>query len=221
MSAQSLFNALKAKNIIGSHGTVYFEMQNSKCVINDSSIVGNVIQSWLQDFMNKNNIQYRTVDNTQEFPDFYLSQDKNDVELLEVKCFTKSANFDVANFLSYCHSILEKPYRLNADYLIFEYSTSGNGIIIKNIWLKKVWEICGGSDRSAIKIQWKKGQAYNIRPSTWHGTKKVKYPAFSTRLDFIKGLQEVLNTHSSADSLRKDFVKKVSNLFKEQTGEDL
>lgn len=221
MSAQSLFNALKEKNIIGSHGTVYFEMQNSKCVIKDSSIVGNVIQSWLQDFMNKNSINYRTVDNTQEFPDFYLSQDKNDVELLEVKCFTRSANFDVANFLSYCHSILDKPYRLNADYLIFEYAVSESGIIIKNIWLKKVWEICGGSDRSAIKIQWKKGQSYNIRPANWYGKGRIKYPPFSSRLEFVKALQMVLNTHSSADSLRKNFTQNVRKLFKAQTNEDL
>lgn len=221
MTAKRLFNTLKEQNIIGSHGAVYFEMQNSKCIINDNSIIGNVIQSWLRDFMDKNNIRYRTVDNTQEFPDFYLSQEKNNIELLEVKCFTKSANFDVANFLSYCYSILEKPYRLNADYLIFEYAPLKEGIIIKNIWLKKVWEICGRSNRSAVKIQWKKGQAYNIRPATWYGKKQVRYPAFTTRLDFVKGLQEVLNTHSSADFLRKDFIKKVSILFKEQTGENL
>lgn len=221
MSAQSLFNILKEKNIIGSLGTVYFEMQNSKCIIRDNNIIGNVVQSWLQDFMSKNNINYRTVDNTQEFPDFYLSLDRNDVELLEVKCFTKNANFDVANFLSYCHSVLEKPYRLNADYLIFEYSTLENGIMIKNIWLKKVWEICGSSDRSAIKIQWKKGQPYNIRPANWYGKGKIKYPPFLSRLEFVKALQTVLNTHSSADSLRKNFTQNISRCFKKQTDTDL
>ena len=103
--------------------------------------------------MKTNSVYYRLVDNTQEFPDFFLDEQKNDVNLLEVKCFTKSANFDIANFMSYCTSVMQNPHRLNADYLIFEYLADQNGITIKNIWLKKVWEICSSSDRSAVKIQ--------------------------------------------------------------------
>ncbi len=171
--------------------------------------------------MQMNDIYYRLVDNTQEFPDFYLDEALNDKYLLEVKCFTNSANFDVANFLAYCRSINEKPYRLNADYLIFEYDTSDNGIIISKIWLKKVWEICGASERSAIKIQWKQVQPYNIRPANWYGTSKIQYPPFNSRLEFVKALQAVLNTHQSADSLRKNFLNNVADLFKKQTNEDL
>lgn len=185
------------------------------------SIIGNVIQSWLQSFMRANDIYYRLVDNTQEFPDFFLDSELNNSNLLEVKCFTKSPNFDVANFLSYCHSIIEKPYRLNADYLILEYSVSDAGITISRIWLKKVWEICGSSERSAVKIQWKKGQSYNIRPANWYGNGKIQYPPFESRLDFVKALQMVLNTHQSADNLRKNFAQNVMNLYKEQTGENL
>lgn len=140
---------------------------------------------------------------------------------MEVKCFTKSANFDIANFIAYCHSIYQKPCRLNADYLIFEYLADQNGITIKNIWLKKVWEICSSSDRSAVKIQWKKGQPYNIRPATWHGKGKVKYPPFTSRLEFVQALQKVLNTHPSVDGLRKNFVSSIEKTFKEQTGEEL
>jgi hypothetical protein len=219
--AEKLFQILLSQNIIGSCGTVFFEMQGAKYQINDNSIVGNVIQSWLQSFMKVNNVSYRLVDNTQEFPDFFLDSERNDINLLEVKCFTRSANFDVANFLAYCRSISEKPYRLNADYLIFEYSTSEKGISIEGVWLKKVWEICGGSDRSAVKIQWKQGQPYNIRPANWYGNGKIQYPPFTSRIEFIKALQMVLNTHQSADILRKNFVHNVATLFKAQTGEEL
>lgn len=221
MSSKSLFEALKLKDIVGSCGVIYCEIHHSKYRIEDNSIVGNVIQSWLQSFMKANDIYYREADNTQQFPDFFLNKVRNDIDLLEVKWFTKNANFDIANFLAYCHSILENPYRLNADYLIFEYNTSDKGITIKNIWLKKVWEICGGSDRSEVKIQWKKGQSYNIRPANWYGKGKIKYPPFKSRLDFVKALQRVLNTHSSADTLRKNFLKNVSDLFKIQTNEEL
>lgn len=218
---EKLFQTLLSKNIVGSCGIVFFEMQGNKYQINDNSIVGNVIQSWLKSFMKMNNINYRTVDNTQEFPDFFLDKKRDDTNLLEIKCFTGSANFDIANFLAYCRSISEKPYRLNADYLIFEYSASDDGITINNIWLKKVWEICGASERSAVKIQWKQGQPYNIRPANWYGKGKIQYPPFTSRLEFIKALQTVLNTHQSADNLRKNFVNNIATLFKNQTNEDL
>ncbi len=117
--------------------------------------------------------------------------------------------------------MLKHPYRLNADYLIFEYKNSNNEIIINNLWLKKVWGICGGSERAAIKIQWKKGQPHNIRPSNWYGNGKIQYPPFTSRLKFVEALQEVLNTNPSADSLRKNFLKNISTLFKEQTGDNL
>jgi hypothetical protein len=219
--AQKLYECLLSKNIVGSPGKIFFEIQNFRCQINDNSIIGNVIQAWLQSFMEANSIHYKTVSNTQEFPDFYLDDSSDNRNLLEVKCFTKSANFDIANFLSYCTSIAEKPYRLNADYLIFEYKNVKNEIVISRIWLKKVWQISGASDRSKIKAQWKKGQIYNIRPSNWYGKGKIQYPPFQSRLEFVTALQEVLNTHPSADTLRKDFLKNVSSLFKQQTGEDL
>ena len=71
------------------------------------------------------------------------------------------------------------------------------------------------------KLQIKKGQIYNIRPATWHGKGKVKYPPFTSRLEFVQALQKVLNTLQSADMLRKNFIANVSNLFKNQTGEDI
>lgn len=221
MSAKNLFNTLIKRNIVGDSGVVYFQMNGIKTIINDNNIIGNVIQSWLQSFMDKNNIFYRLVEHTQKFPDFYLNKKLNNISLLEVKCFTGSANFDVANFLAYCHSIVENPYRLNADYLIFEYEPQLDKIVIKNIWLKKVWEICGSSERSSIKIQWKKGQPYNIRPANWKGGKNVKYPPFTSRLEFVQALYQVLKTHPSADELRKNWLKNVSTLFKKQTGSAL
>lgn len=188
--AQYLHESLLSKNIIGSSGKIFFEIQDFRCQINDNSIIGNVIQSWLQSFMRANHIDYRLVSNTQEFPDFYLNKNLDNSDLLEVKCFTKSANFDIANFLSYCNSVIKNPYRLNADYLIFEYKNFDNEIIINQVWLKKVWEICGKSDRSEVKIQWKKGQPYNIRPANWYGSGKIQYPPFESRLEFVEAYRK-------------------------------
>ena len=85
------------------------------------------------------NITFVEMDNTQEFPDFILDPFDRENNLLEVKAFNYDAGpgFDIANFESYCDSVRIKPYRLNADYLIFFYSMNDTEIKIKNIWLKK------------------------------------------------------------------------------------
>jgi len=219
--AQKLYECLLSRGIVGSCGKVFFEIHNEKYQINDNSIVGNVIQAWLKSFMENNGISYRIADNSQDFPDFFLHNDRNDIDLLEVKCFTKSANFDIANFLAYCNSILNYPYRLNTDYLIIKYTQTEVGINIDNIWLKKVWEICRPSERSAINLQIKHGQIYNIRPGNWYGKGRIKYPPFTSRMEFIKAIQKVLNTHPSSDILRKNFTNRIAELFKKQTNQDL
>ena len=136
MSAQNVYDKLMQTGIISAKGETYFEMHNIKTVIHDSSIVGNVIQEWLKSFMDAHGIRYRLKKNTQEFPDFLMSEHSDEVDLLEVKCFKKSPNFDVANLQAYSRSLLDKPYRLDADYLIIEYIEVHGGIVIKNIWLK-------------------------------------------------------------------------------------
>lgn len=130
-------------------------------------------------------------------------------------------NFDIANFLSYCTSILSYPYRLNTDYLIIKYTQTELGINIDDIWLKKVWEICRSSERSAINLQIKHGQIYNIRPANWYGKGRIKYPPFTSRIEFVNAIQQVLNTHSSGDMLRKNFTNNIATLFKQQTEQEL
>ena len=54
-------------------------------------IVGNVIQEWLQGWLDKNKIFYSVNKNSQMPPDFFLSEDKTK-SLLEVKAFNRSAS---------------------------------------------------------------------------------------------------------------------------------
>lgn len=220
MTAQKVYDKLMKTGIISATGEVTFEMQNIKTVVKDSSIVGNVMQDWLKSFLDTHSIAYRLKANTQEFPDFLMHPTKDDSELLEVKCFKKSPNFDVANFQAYARSLLDKPYRLDANYLIFEYIDLHGGIAIKNIWLKKVWEICCDSERSPLKIQWKQGVPVNIRPATWYA-KNPTYTPFNSRKDFVIAVKKVLDTSSVSAGLQKDWFKKVSEKYKLQTGNDL
>ncbi|MFN9398617.1 MAG: NgoBV family restriction endonuclease, partial [Dolichospermum sp.] len=72
--------------------------------INEKSAVGDLFQEWFAEWMRQKNINFRTKQNTQEFPDFLVDENSNITGLLEIKSFYYSANFDVANFEAYCDS---------------------------------------------------------------------------------------------------------------------
>lgn len=220
MSADKLFERLKVSGIVGAKGTTHFELHGIKTLVQDSSVIGNVIQEWLASFMRQHNIAYKMPDNTQEFPDYFVDESNGDHGLLEVKCFKKSPNFDIANFMAYCRSLVEEPRRLDAQYLIFEYAPNDDGIVIKRIWLKKVWEITGASERAAVKIQWKQNQAVNIRPATWY-SKNTQYPPFAARRDYVLALKKVLDTSPAGGDWRKNWIKVVEKKYQEQTGQVL
>jgi hypothetical protein len=220
MSAKQLFDELLQSKLIGSQGHTLFELNGISTPITDSSVVGNIIQEWLKAFMQTKGIAHSSPDNTQEFPDFFMRPGSLKTDLLEVKCFQKSPNFDVANFLAYCRSLVDSPYRLDADYLIVEYKPNALGIVIESIWLKKVWEICSASERAPLKIQWKQNVAFNIRPATWYA-KNPSYPAFTSRREFVSALKAVLDTNPSGGDWRKKWFETVCKKYKEQTGNDL
>lgn len=139
MLANKLFNFLLEDEIINSEGFTKFTLADISINVHDINIVGYVLQEWLKNYMKKKHIYFRVKKNTQEFPDFLLdTNDSDKVNLLEVKVFTKTPNFDVANFAAYAKSLREHAYRLDAKYLIFEYerirqNNNENRIIIKNI----------------------------------------------------------------------------------------
>jgi NgoBV restriction endonuclease len=220
MSAKKLYETLISSGIIGATGETNFELHGLKTLVRDSSIVGNVIQEWLKAFMKDKKIPFRIKTNSQEFPDFLMNPKNDQIDLIEVKCFKKSPNFDVANFLAYCRSLTTAPYRLDADYLIFKYEENETGIVITDIWLKKVWEICSPSERSPLKIQWKQSVPFNIRPSTWYA-KKPKYLSFASRLEFTTAIKQVLDTSSIGGGLQRGWITSVKSLYKTQTGSEL
>jgi type II restriction enzyme len=221
MSAKILFDKLHNAGIIGASGETYFELHGLKTQVRDSSVVGNIVQEWLKLFMESNGIAFRLKKNTQEFPDFLMHPTKDDVDLLEVKCFKKSPNFDVANLAAYCRSLLSNAYRLDSDYLIIEYQENDDGtILIKRAWLKKAWEICTNSERASIKTQVKQGFPYNIRPATFYSA-KAKYKPFKSRLELVQALKTAIDAIPNMNNIQKDWFKKVSALYKAQTGNEL
>ncbi len=217
MSAQILHQLLQAQGVVGSQGSTTFNLAGISTPIVDISVVGSLIQEWLEVFMHKHGVVFSKPTNSQTFPGFFMSQASTTADLLEIKCFTQSANFDVANFNAYCRSLMTDAYRLDADYLIFEYAAAGHQVTIKNIWLKKVWEVSGGSARSAVKLQWKQNQAFNIRPTTWYSA-KTAYPPFQSRRDFVNALKQIFSTQPAYVS---NWFQTVCNNYLRHTGQPL
>ena len=140
ITAPQLFNDLKSINWSLTYGSITFTLNNINVIIDTTDTVGVTLQSWLKQYFLTNNIYFRENSNSQEFPDFYLGN-CNDSNLLEIKAFNfcNTPAFDIANFDSYCDLVVEKPYILDADYLIFGYSMDNDGrITINDIWLKKI-----------------------------------------------------------------------------------
>lgn len=198
ISALELYNRLLESNIIDSSGSINFNLNGTSVAIDTTDIVGNCIQSWLKQWMSDSDIFCKEPESTQIFPDFYLSDNENE-NLLEIKAFNFLASpaFDIANFEAYCASLESKSYRLDADYLIFGY-TMNNGIItIKKIWLKKIWEIAGKSNRYALNTQIKRGVIYNIRPVS--NFKYDREPAFHSKEEFLAAVYSTLESYRGHD----------------------
>ena len=145
LTAQQVYDKLiNEDKILELQGQIRFFLGDVNIIVRQKDVVGNIMQEWLQGWLDKNNIEYDVNENTQMPPDFFLNKTNKAVNLLEVKAFNRKASpgFDIADFRMYAEEIVEKPYMLDVDYLIFGYDMSKDGIVtIKDVWLKKVWSI--------------------------------------------------------------------------------
>lgn len=150
--------------------------------------IGGLIEEWVGIWAIEQGFDIKKATESQTFPDYFVGE--NDA-LLEIKAFdyNASANFDIANFESYCSSLAHTPSRLYSDYLIFGYQIIGHKISIKDIWLKKIWEITCPSERWPLKTQTKRDVIYNIRPASWYSSRS-KYKAFNNPEAFVNALYE-------------------------------
>ena len=222
LDAQNIYAKLLEEGITARKGEARIEFMGVDVRLRDKSAVGNMLQEWFGNWLTHHQIQYRVKDNTQEFPDFLLHETGDDIGLLEVKTFDdeSSANFDVANFDAYRRSLLTDAYRLDADYLILSYQLNDEGILtIPNIWLKKIWEITGASERYPLKCQVKQDVIYNIRPITWYSN-RTTYKPFTSRSDFVFALYETIALYTT-DLEANDWFEQFKSKYVEQVGHPL
>lgn len=221
LSAQEIYNKLvNDDKILELKGRIKFLFGDVNIIVKQKDVVGNIIQEWLKGWFDKRGVEYALSENTQMPPDFFLNPDDKTKDLLEVKAFNREASpgFDIADFRMYSEEIIDKPYMLDADYLIFGYDMSDNGIVtIKDLWLKKVWEITRRMNGWAINLQIKQGVVHKIRPGVWYSNNKGNIPMFKCLEDFIAAIEETVyqnpKTHNGAAAWKNKFLESYERYY--------
>jgi len=216
LTAQELYdNLVYQDKILTLKGRIKFHLGDVSIVVRQRDVVGNIMQEWVQGWLDAHDIAYGPSENTQMPPDFYLNPTDKEKNLLEIKAFYIKANpgFDIADFKMYSDELISKPYVLDTDYLIFGYDMSDDGTVtVKKLWLKKVWEITRPMSNYPINLQVKKGVVHKIRPGKWYGTsRKGSYPLFNNKSDFLSAIEQTVYqnpaTHDDAGTWKKRFTE--------------
>lgn len=208
--------------IIGETGSIKFTVKDLSILVKTKDSVGNLLQEWLKAWFQENSIDFEENTNSQTFPDFLLDKDDHTKGLLEVKSFDfdRGPGFDLANFDSYCNSLLTHAYRLDSDYLILSYQMTDGQISIKNVWVKKIWELACPSGTYPLKVQEKKNVIYNIRPSVWYSDRST-YKPFSSKEEFLSALNNTRYQYPQTRHTNAHWLNKVLKNYQEYTGVSL
>ena len=223
LTAQQVYDKLVYEDrIFELQGQIRFYLGDVDIIVKQKDVVGNIVQEWLQGWLEKRGIEFDLNDNTQMPPDFFLDKDDHTKGLMEVKAFNreKGPGFDIADFRAYEEEIVDAPYMLNVDYLIFGYEMTEDGIvIIRDLRLKKVWEICCSSADWALKLQVKAGVVHKIRPGTWY-SQRPQFGCFASKEHFLSAVEEVMyqnpKTHEVAGSWKRNCVRSYRDFYGEE-----
>lgn len=218
VTAQEIRQMLINDGIYEQVGNITININDLSVVLHQNDIVGNALQEWIYNYLIFNNIYFRPPIG-QTFPDFFLSP-LDDRNLCEMKSFNYESGpaFDVADFRSYIRSLPSHPYRLDSDYLMFGYTNTIEGEIrIREIWVKKVWEITGLSVENLLTAQRKNNRLVNIRPFTFYSSRARTRP-FSSLEEFLRTLyQEHRNDIQSSREARQ-WLNSVIDAYEDYSG---
>jgi len=214
-------------NIYNSEAKMEFTFLRVKSLV-DKDAVGYTFQAWLRDWFIKKKIYFNQRHNSQKSPDFIIKKKEN-LGWLEIKVYGDSgASFDLKSWDAYLNLMLDEPYYINADYLIFNYTINKNKkITIKKIYLKKIWELSKPmTSRSQIawpvSLQYKNKNIVNLRPN--QAILEDKEPTFyKNKIEFLEAIQKTIDMYSKSQEKYKNgmWLKNVKIKYKEIFNVDL
>jgi hypothetical protein len=221
LTAQEIFSKLMLEDkILEVKGQIKFYLGNVDIVVKQRDVVGNIMQEWLEGWLKQNDINYKLNPNSQMPPDFYLNLEDKTRDLLEVKAFNYDASpgFDIADFNAYQSEIIDKPYMLHTQYLIFGYQMQEDGfVVIKRLWLQNVWEICRRMENWPLNLQIKDKVVHKIRPCTWYSKgRAIKYKPFVSLEDFIAAMEQTVYQNPKTREKSGEWLKLFHRSYEKQ-----
>ena len=220
LTGQEVYDKLiNEDKILELTGQIKFFFGDVNIIVKQKDVVGNIIQEWLQGWLDKRGIEYAPSENTQMPPDFFLNPDNKTINLLEVKAFNRNASpgFDIADFRMYEEEIIDKPYMLDVDYLIFGYDMSDDGVVtVKDLWIKKVWQITRCMKEWPINLQVKQNVVHKIRPGVWYSNSS--YPMFQSLEDFLSAIEETVWQNPKTREVSGTWKRKFIESYKQYYG---
>jgi len=125
----------------------------------------------------------------QKSPDYYNRK----IYEYELKCFEKSAGFDISAYNAYIEQLVLKNgicrKVFNTKYLVFKYNLYGCKIRIQKFWMLNIWDLVSYTGKYPISIQNKRGIWHNIRPSSEKGWADNKRTAKQFIESIIKSIE--------------------------------
>ena len=219
-SAKQIYDKLiNEDGILTAKGQIKFFFDDLEVLVKKKDVVGNIMQEWVEAWLKKNDVEYSENPNTQMPPDFYLNPTDFTHSLLEVKAFNYEASpgFDIADFKAFATTVLDEPYMLDVDYLIFGYVMNEGIVTVKKVWLKKVWEITSPMKKWGVKVQEKKNVIYKLRPAKWYA-KRMDYPIFRSMEDYISALEQTIYDYPDTRSISVHWADKLVKNYENFSG---
>jgi len=225
ITAEEIYNRLlDSDKILEPAGQIKFFLGDLANVVRQRDIVGNIIiQKWFEGWLRKNGCAYAPNTDIPMPPDFYLDPDNKDKNLLAVKAFNlaSSPGFDIADFCAYQEEIIKKPYLLHVKYLIFGYEMTDDGyVVIRQIWLKNVWEICRAMTNYPLNLLVKDDVIHTIRPATWYG-KNTNFPVFECLEDFVSAIDHTVYLNPRTRDISGTWCSIFKNSYRSKYGKKL
>ena len=225
LTAQEIFDKLVNEDrILTVKGQIKFHLGDVSTIIKKKDVVGNILQEWLEAWLADRGIDFEPNPNTQMPPDVFLNPDDHTKNLLEVKAFNfeSSPAFDIADFKAFVRELIEKPYHLETDFLIFGYvmDEDTGDVIVKHLWLKKIWEITKPMADWPITVQYKNEILQKMRPGNWYSSRS-KFKLFESMEDYLAAFEETIYQNPETRSQGAQWKNKFKRSFKNHYGREI
>lgn len=210
--------------ILTINGQISFSMGDVGIIVKKKDVVGNILQEWMEGWLIKRNVDFSPNPNTQMPPDIFLDTKNMKRNWMEIKAFNREAApaFDIADFKAFVSELIEKPYHLDTDFLIFGYKMceSTGKVVVQDLWLKKIWEIMRPMADWPITVQYKNGRVQKMRPGNWYTTTRRKVRMFDSMIDFLSAFEQTVyqnpETHEQSTFWKQKFQKSYQNYYEKE-----